>query len=263
MIRAIFLIAILTVLFSFAPKNKSFKPPGTVRISDTLFADETEVSNFSWLQFEHWTKVKYGTFSKEHLEVLPDTLVWQMPKSSNEPYVKYYYRHPAYRDYPVVGVSYEQALMFCKWRSERVKEYCRLAGKYQDYEFVYRLPSAEEWESLTFNGQFEFSNQGKDEKGFMKMNVKRETLKKFTDDKVYDSGGVDVTAPVYAYKKNIFGIYNLIGNVAEMTQEKGICKGGGWINSMEECRVGKKQSYDSPLAWLGFRCLCIVRKKDV
>lgn len=40
--------------------------------------------------------------------------------SSNEPYVQYYFRHVAYREYPVVGVSYEQAQSYCKWRTERV-----------------------------------------------------------------------------------------------------------------------------------------------
>ena len=43
----------------------------------------------------------------------------------------------------------------------------------------------------------------------------------------------DVTAPVNSYTKNYFGLYNLIGNVAEMTSEKGICKGGTWNNRLE------------------------------
>lgn len=262
MIRFALLFVCIVFLFSFSPKRKAFKPPGTVKINDTLYADETEISNYSWLSFEYFMKMKYGANSKEHLAVLPDTLVWRHANSSNEPYVKYYYRHPAYRDYPVVGINYEQAVLFCKWRSDKVREYSKLAGKYNDYEFIYRLPSADEWESITFNGQFEFNNHGKDAKGYLKMNVKRETVKKYKDDKVYPSGNVDVTAPVYAYHKNIYGIYNLIGNVAEMVQEKGKSKGGGWIHFLEDCRVGKEQSYTSPTAWLGFRCVCIVRKKN-
>jgi formylglycine-generating enzyme required for sulfatase activity len=261
MMKLVFTLSVAWLCLSFSStKTKEFVPPGTVQINDTLFADETEISNFSWREFEFWTMTKYGKNSKEHLAVLPDTLIWRQANSFNEPYVQYYYRHPAYKDYPVVGISYEQALKFCKWRTERVKEFCSISKKYQNINFQYRLPSIQEWESFTYNGQFEFSNNGKDEKGYMKMNVRRETVKKFDDDKVYDSGGVDVTAPVYSYKPNLHKMYNLIGNVAEMVNEQGVAKGGGWINLMEECRVGKQQNYNAPAAWLGFRCVCVVRK---
>ncbi len=191
--------------------------------------------------------------------MLPDTLVWRSANSYNEPYVLYYYRHPAYSNYPVVGISYEQALNYCQWRTERVKEFYFIQKKYVSHNFEYKLPSIEQWESLTNNGISEFSNGGKDEKGYMKMNVKRDTQKKYEDDMVYDSGGVDVTAPVNSYKPNMHKIYNLIGNVAEMVNEKGIAKGGGWINSLEECRVGKDQKYDVPNSWLGFRCVCVMK----
>ena len=51
----------------------------------------------------------------------------------------------------------------------------------------------------------------------------------------------------------------MLGNVAEMVQEKGICKGGSWRNILEECRVGKDMEYSKPAAWLGFRCVCVVK----
>lgn len=70
----------------------------------------------------------------------------------------------------------------------------------------------------------------------------------------------DVTAPVNSYEKNF--IYNLLGNVAEMIQEKGICKGGGWRNKLEECRVGKDQEYTKPNSWTGFRCVCVIKKSS-
>ena len=54
--------------------------------------------------------------------IKPDTLVWRDPRAYNEPYVNYYLRHPAYRDYPVVGVSWLQANDLCKWRTDRVNE---------------------------------------------------------------------------------------------------------------------------------------------
>lgn len=57
----------------FFYKRKNVYTSGTVQINDTLFADETEISNFSWQEFEYWTKAIYGPNSKEHLAVLPDT----------------------------------------------------------------------------------------------------------------------------------------------------------------------------------------------
>ena len=54
---------------------------------------------------------------------LPDTLVWRSKLGDNKKYVDYYLRHPAYRNYPVVGVYWLQANDFCKWRTDRVNEY--------------------------------------------------------------------------------------------------------------------------------------------
>ncbi len=53
---------------------------------------------------------------------MPDTLVWRSELSYNEPMVEYYFRHPSFNDYPVVGVSWRQAHDFCLWRSDRVNE---------------------------------------------------------------------------------------------------------------------------------------------
>ena len=70
---------------------------------------------------------------------------------------------------------------------------------------------------------------------------------------------MDVTAPVYSYWPNSFNLYNMIGNVSEMVLEKGISKGGSWRNILEECRVGKDILYTKSEAWLGFRCVCILK----
>jgi formylglycine-generating enzyme required for sulfatase activity len=116
------LTTISIIALSFTKKIKQFIPPGTVQINDTLFADKCEITNFAWQEYEFFIKTKYGSLSKEHIAVLPDTTCWREKLSHNEPYVKYYYRHVAYRQYPVVGISYDQAKAFCKWRTERVKE---------------------------------------------------------------------------------------------------------------------------------------------
>jgi len=88
----------------------------------SFYMDETEVSNFHYLEYLHWLMRQYVDDPTVHTKALPDTLVWRDKLSYNEPYVLYYLRHPAYRDYPVVGVSWVQAAEYCKWRTDRVNE---------------------------------------------------------------------------------------------------------------------------------------------
>jgi formylglycine-generating enzyme required for sulfatase activity len=252
-------LAISVFAISFTTlKPKPFIPPGTAQITESFFADETEISNFAWQEYEFFVKTEYGYLSPEHLAALPDTLVWRQKMTSNEPYVKYYYRHPAYKGYPVVGISYEQAIAFCKWRTERVKEFYYIKNK-KELIIEYRLPTKEEWELISSVPPY-YLNEAINKKGEVTFNhrwMSDSTWKKYYEKhKSYP----DVTAKVYSYEKNLFGLFNLYGNVAEMVSEKGICKGGGWRNLLEECRAGKDIPYTQPTAWLGFRCVCVITK---
>ena len=89
----------------------------------SFYMDETEVTNYYWLEYLSWLQRVYGSSYPEVVRrALPDTLVWREKLAFNEPHVDYYLRHPAYRDYPVVGISWNQANDFCKWRTDRVNE---------------------------------------------------------------------------------------------------------------------------------------------
>ncbi len=88
----------------------------------SFYMDETEISNVDWREYVHWIKRVYSTYPQVVKNALPDTLVWRSPLGYNEPFVTDYFRHPAYNDYPVVGVNWLQANDYCIWRTDRVNE---------------------------------------------------------------------------------------------------------------------------------------------
>jgi gliding motility-associated lipoprotein GldJ len=96
--------------------------PRRVTVS-SFYMDQFEVTNFNWLEYLYWTRRTYEEFPMIYHNALPDTNAWRNPLAYNEPYVEYYLRHPAYQNYPVVGVSWNQATEFCKWRTDRVNEF--------------------------------------------------------------------------------------------------------------------------------------------
>ncbi len=88
----------------------------------SFYMDETEVSNQDWLDYLHWISITFPNDHELYYDALPDTLVWRKPLSYNEPYVDNYLRHPAFQDYPVVGVNWDQVQEYCSWRTDRMNE---------------------------------------------------------------------------------------------------------------------------------------------
>ncbi len=88
----------------------------------SFYMDETEIRNVDYREYLNWLKLVYQGYPSVHQMALPDTLVWRSPLAYNEPYVEYYFRHPAFHNYPVVGVSWIQAKNYCEWRTDRVNE---------------------------------------------------------------------------------------------------------------------------------------------
>lgn len=237
-------------------KSKNNAPDGMVKVDDNLFFDKVEICNKDWKEYEYWNKRTYGDNSKEYQLTLRDTVVWNRP-SYNEPWAIMYHRHPAYDNYPVVSVSYEQAIAFCNWRSRMVNE----AIYYQNHKDVswpdelpddipkiyrFRLPTKEEWEKVASIGLSEKHRKKLENSGCENANLHHETVQ----------DGYLWTGNVESYYPNELGIYNLIGNVAEMTNKKGLAKGGSWQHTESESTPKNDIKYTKPTSWLGFRCVC-------
>ena len=92
----------------------------------SFYMDETEVTNIMYMEYLDWTKKVYPpeneNFTQIYNGVVPDTLVWRNRLGYNEVMTNNYLRHPAYQEYPVVGVSWIQANQFCVWRTDRINE---------------------------------------------------------------------------------------------------------------------------------------------
>lgn len=249
---AIILISAVFLSFSFQKNvNNEVRPPGTVKIVENFFFDETELTNIDWREYVFWMKKEYGEDSKEYLSSLPDTTVWtKLDQGFNEAMTKNYFSHPSFNSYPVVGISYNQAVHYCKWRTDRVKEMWALNfGKDNVPNLEYRLPTKTEWALIANTGFKPLSKKAKRKYKEMApsffLNIKQEEI----------SNGSFYTAPTRSFHPNKHGVYHLFGNVAEMTAEKGIAKGGGWLHDYDDVMSDTNFEYTEPTAWLGFRCV--------
>ena len=88
----------------------------------SFYMDETEVRNVDYREYLYWINRVFIDMPEVYRRALPDTLVWRRPLAYNEPMVENYFRHPAYSEYPVVGVNWLQASDYAAWRTDRVNE---------------------------------------------------------------------------------------------------------------------------------------------
>lgn len=212
----------------------------------------------------------------EEVEIYPDTTVWirDFSYSYNEPMHNDYFWHDAYSDYPVVGITWQQAKAFCNWRTKFKNDDNKSRGK----QFVnqFRLPTEAEWEyaarggieggTYPWGGPYVISDTG----CFM-ANFKPQRGDYAADAALY-------TVEAKSYEPNDFNLYNMAGNVSEWTNSsydpsaydyvstmnpnggdqsntRKVIRGGSWKDVAYFLQVSTRdyEYADSARSYIGFR----------
>jgi gliding motility-associated lipoprotein GldK len=180
---------------------------------------------------------------KESVYVYPDTTVWikDFNYSYNDPMHQDYFYHPAYQDYPVVGVSWNQAQAFCNWRTKNKNDRMRDKKNFAKIP-SFRLPTEAEWEYAA-RGGLEFSKypwggpNTTSDRGCFLANFKPVRGNYAVDGALY-------TVEVQSFNANDYGLYNMSGNVSEWTNSSFNSSSyymGSTMNSNVEDRKNKRK----------------------
>ena len=145
--------------FLTAPRNNETR---SLTVS-SFFMDKYEVTNLNWNEYLHWLEFVFGAVAPELVDqARPDHKVWREDLAYNDPYEDNYFEHPAFSFYPVVGVTWEQAMQYCQWRTDRVNEMALInAGAIVIPPFADLQPTddegyKDEWEQQTGYEMFSY-----------------------------------------------------------------------------------------------------------
>ena len=124
--HGLFLIQIL-ILILVTNNIYGQTPFGTEKVKnvDNLFVDCSEVTNISWMEYLYFLKIEYGENSPQYKAAVPDTTL-----------TGYSFKHPTYRNYPVVGITYDQALAYARWRTKAANIILEQSCKKYRYEYL-------------------------------------------------------------------------------------------------------------------------------
>lgn len=186
-----------------------------------FFYLKTEVSNAAYRRFVQAAKNPSYT---------PDTSCWTSQNTYSEPYVHYYYQHPAYNNFPVCGVSYLQAKAYCYWLQDSLNNALKKKNIPQRVEVD--LPSSDEWINAYYHAVRQYGQKHKIRipgPTYLHFSMPGNTIHVVSGN--WLSARLSVIKPLSIYQgytaatdgmQPIGGVYHIMGNVAEWTRSEAI-----------------------------------------
>jgi formylglycine-generating enzyme required for sulfatase activity len=217
-----------------------------IKIDNNLFTSRHEVTNAEYNEFlksllneQQWD---------EHALCIYDSTQWlkKLSNAETKPLALSYHSNKRYDNYPIVNITADGAYGYCRWLTEKYNNNPK--RKYK--KVIFRLPSEQEWMKMIANDTKNSTHNN--------YNIKTKNQSNGIYDHVSD-GGLFTTASSQ-YKPNNKGVFDVIGNVAEITAE-GYLKGGSWDNELAECSSEKRQNYNLPDPRVGFRIFMEIIEK--
>lgn len=258
---AIVSIMALLVFSASKPKKKEIDT-NFKEVSIRFYASAYEVTNEEFRLYLNDLK-KHNNIA-EFEENYPDTTQWlaTFPKAYTEPWHEKYFWHPGFDKYPVVNITKKAAIDYCSWLTTKYNS----DEKRKYKKVVFRLPTEQEWNkmasvlaghNLPWYGNFAYEPNDEKYCANVKFENRWSTDSKFE----YGADGAMTTSVIANYKANKLGLFDIIGNVAEITSS-GIIKGGSWDNTIDECVVNKSQDFQLPDPRVGFRVVMLIEENQ-